>query len=50
MVSRAYALAAEIAARGSRGVVSAPATLASTTILLLPPGSLLPLPIRNRVM
>jgi hypothetical protein len=50
MVTWANAFARDLAARGSRGVVSVPATLASTTILLLTPGSMLPLPIRNRVM
>lgn len=46
MVTWANAFACDIAARGSRGDVSGPTALASTTILLLTPGSL-PLPTRN---
>jgi hypothetical protein len=49
MVTRANAFARDIAARGSRGELSVPATLARTPILLLTTGSL-PLPTRNRVM
>ena len=46
MVSWANASAWDNAAFGSRGVVSVPATILSTTTLLLTPGSL-PLPPRH---